>query len=89
MKDTSVNDEAMQYKSVLTPLIYKAIIDDVELQKLHAKKVEIYLMTNPIVILKDGKAKTVWIDETNHPLIGKINELIGLRTRQIIEAYKL
>jgi len=85
--DTSKNDRAMQYEPVLTPVIHKAIIEDVELQKLHAKKVEIYSIATPIVILKDGKAETIWIDETNHPLIGKINELIELRTQLIIDAY--
>lgn len=85
--EISATDKAMQYEPVLTPVIQKAIIEDVELQKLHAKKVEIYSMATPTVILKDGKAETVWIDETNHPLIGKINELIELRTQQIIDAY--
>lgn len=68
-------------------IIQQAIIEDVELQKLHAKKVEIYSMATPTVIIKDGKAETIWIDETNHPIIGKINELIELRTQQIIDAY--
>ena len=85
--EISATNKAMQYEPVLTPVIQKAIIEDVELQKLHAKKVKIYSMATPTVTLKDGKAKTVWIDETNHPLIGKINELIELRTQQIIDAY--
>jgi hypothetical protein len=85
--DTSTIDKAMQYETVLISVIHKAIIEDVELQKLHAKKVEIYSLATPTVILKDGKAETIWIDETNHPLIGKINELIELRTQQIINAY--
>jgi len=75
------------YEPVLTPFIHKAIIEDIELQKLRAKIVEIYFLATPTVILKDGTAETIWIDETNHPLVGKINELIELRTWQIIDAY--
>jgi len=85
--ETSATRKTMQYEPVLTPVIQKAIIEDVELQKLHAKKVEIYSVATPTVILKGGKAETVWIDETNHPHIKKINELIELRTQQIIDAY--
>lgn len=74
-------------KKFLTPIIQKEIIEDIELQRLNAKRVEIYSIATPKVILKDGKAETIWIDETNHPLIKKINELIKLRTQQIINNY--
>jgi hypothetical protein len=69
---------------VSSRLISEAILNDKQLQQLHAKRVEIYSLATPTVILeKDGEAETVWIDETNHPLLPKINEMIEQRTEQI------
>ncbi len=69
---------------VSSSLISEAILNDKQLRQLHAKKAEIYSLATPTVILgKDGKAETVWIDETNHPLLSKINEMIEQRTEQI------
>jgi len=65
-------------------LIYEAILNDKQLQRLNAKRVEIYSLVTPMVILgKDGKAETVWIDEANHPLLPKINSMIEHRIEQI------
>lgn len=64
--------------------ISEAILNDKQLQQLYAKRIEIYSLTNQTVILdKDGKAETVWIDKTNHPLLSKIDEMIEQRTEQI------
>jgi hypothetical protein len=58
--------------------------NDKPLQQLHAKRADIYSLATPTVILgKDGKVETVWIDETNHPLLPKINEMIEQRTGRI------
>ena len=65
-------------------LISEAILNDKQLQRLYAKRAEIYSLAIPTVILgKDGKAETIWIDETNHPLLPKTNEMIEHRIEQI------
>lgn len=77
-------NSALNKTAVSSRLISEAILNDKQLQQLHAKRAEIYSLATPTVILgKDGKAETVWIDETNHPLLLKINETIEQRTEQI------
>jgi hypothetical protein len=77
-------NSALNKPAVSSRLISEAILNDKQLQQLHAKRVEIYSLATPTVILgKDGEAETVWIDETNHPLLPKINEMIEQRTEQI------
>ena len=77
-------NSALNKTAVSSRLISEAILNDKQLQQLHAKRAEIYSLATPTVILgKDGEAKTVWIDETNHPLLPKINEMIEQRTEQI------
>ena len=56
--------------------INEAILTDPTLQRLYAKRVEIYSLAVPKVILKDGKAEIIWIDETNSPIIKKIDKQI-------------
>lgn len=74
---------------VSSRLILEAILNDKQLQQLNAKRAEIYSLATPTVILgKDGKSETVWIDETNHPLLLKINEMIELRTEQIKQFFQ-
>jgi len=69
---------------VSSHLISEAILNDKQLQQLHAKRAEIYSLATPKVILgKDGKTETVWVGETNYPLLTKINEMIEQRTEQI------
>lgn len=83
---TSLNHEcpACDKTAVSNRLISEAILNDKQLHQLHAKRAEIYSLATPTIILgKDGKAETVWIDETNHPLLPKINEMIEQRTEQI------
>ena len=77
-------NSALNKPAVSSRLITEAILNDKQLQQLHAKIAEIYSLASPTVILgKDGKSETVWIDETNHPLLPKINEMIEQRTEQI------
>lgn len=77
-------NSALNKPAVSSRLISEAILNDKQLQQLHSKRAEIYSLATPTVILgKDGEAKTVWIDETNHPLLPKINEMIEQRTEQI------
>ena len=77
-------NSALNKPAVISRLISEAILNDKQLQQLNAKRVEIYSLATPIVLLgKDGKGETVWIDETNHPLLPKINEMIEQRTEQI------
>jgi hypothetical protein len=77
-------NSALNKPAVSSRLISEAILNDKQLQQLHAKRAEIYSLATPTFILgNDGKAETVWIDETNHPLLPKINEMIEQRTEQI------
>ena len=77
-------NSALNKPAVSSRLISEAILNDKQLQQLHAKRAEIYSLATPTVVLgKDGKGETVWIDETNHPLLPKINEMIEQRTEQI------
>lgn len=77
-------NSALNKPAVSSRLISEVILNDKQLLQLYAKRAEIYSLATPIVILgKDGKAETVWVDETNHPLLPKINEMIGQRTEQI------
>ena len=77
-------NSALNKPAVSSRLISEAILNDKQLQQLHAKRAEIYSLATPTVILgKDGKPETVWIDETNHPLLPKINEMIEQRTEHI------
>ena len=68
--------------------IQEAILNDKIIQQGITKKVEIYSLAVPTVLLKNGKAEMIWIDETNHPLLKKINELIECRMQEIINFYK-
>ncbi len=82
-------NSALNKPAVSSRLISEAILNDKQLQQLHAKRAEIYSLATPTVILgKDGEAKTVWIDETNHPLLQKINEMIEQRTEQIKRSFQ-
>jgi hypothetical protein len=82
-------NSALNKPAVSSRLISEAILNDKQLQQLHTKRTEIYSLATPTVILgKDGKAETVWIDETNHPLLTKINEMIEQRTEQIKQWFK-
>lgn len=77
-------NSALNKPAVSSRLISEAILNDKQLQQLQEKRAEIYSLAIPTVILgKDGKSETVWIDETNHPLLPKINEMIEQRTEQI------
>jgi len=77
-------NSALNKPAVSSRLISEAILNDKQLQQLHAERAKIYSLATPTVILgEDGKAETVWIDETNHPLLPKINEMIEQRTAQI------
>lgn len=71
-------------------LMYEFILNDGYLQQLQAKRVEIYSLIVPTVILKeDGVVETVWVDETNHSILSNINILIEHRIKQIENFYAL
>jgi hypothetical protein len=73
---------------VSSRLISEAILNDKQLQALHAERAKIYSLATPTVELKEnGDTETVWIDETNHPNLSKINEMIEHRTEQIKSFY--
>lgn len=77
-------NSALNKPAVSSRLISEAILNDKQFQQLNAKRAEIYSLATPTVILgKDGKAETVLIDENNHPLLPKINEMIEQRMEQI------
>ena len=81
-------NSALNKPVVSSRLISEAILNDKQLQQLHAKRAEIYsLATQRVILGKDVKAETVWIDETNHPLLPKINEIIKHRTEQIKQSF--
>lgn len=67
--------------------INKAIIEDVELQRLYNKIIEIYSKTLPTIIYENNKSKIIWNNENNESLIKNIKNLIKLRTLQIINHY--
>lgn len=80
--------KALCIGSVSSRLISEAILNDKQLQALHAERAKIYSLATPTVVLKeDGEAETIWIDETNHPNLSKINEMIEHRTEQIKNFY--
>jgi len=74
----------MTPKENKSQLIHEAILNDRALQQLNCKKAEIYSLAVPAMILKkDGSIENVWFDETNHPLLSKINQMIEHRINQI------
>ena len=82
------NEKALRIGSVSSRLISESILNDKQLQALHAERAKIYSLATPTVILKEnGETETVWIDETNHPNLAKIDELIQHRTEQIKNFY--
>jgi len=83
-QDSDKSEKALRIASVSSRLISEAILNDKQLQALHAKRAKIYSLITPTVIMKkNGEAETIWIDETNHPNLSKINEMIEHRTEQI------
>lgn len=82
------NEKASRIGSVNSRLITEAILNDKQLQSLHAERVKIHSLATPAVVVKEnGDTETVWIDETNHPNLSKINEMIEHRTEQIKNFY--
>lgn len=70
-------------------LAREAILNDKTIQSLQAKRVEIYSIAIPKVVLKGNEiVETLWLDETNHPVLSKINNLIEHRTKQILNFYE-
>ena len=68
--------------------IIEAILNDRHYQYLMHKRVEIYSIATPKIILKkDGTVETIWLDETNHPVLPFLNEEIEHRKQQIINFY--
>lgn len=74
---------ALNRPGISSRLISEAILNDKQLQQLHAIKSKIYSLATPTVILKYGKVEIVLNDGINHPLLSKINEIIEQRIEQI------
>jgi len=82
------NEKALRIGSVSSRLIIEAILNDKQLQSLHAERAKIQSLATPTVVVKEnGDTETVWIDETNHPNLYKINEMIEHRIEQIKNFY--
>jgi hypothetical protein len=82
------SEKALRIGSVSSRLISEAILNDKQLQALHAERAKIYSLATPTVIMKEnGEAETIWLDEKNHPKLSKINEMIQHRTEQIKNFY--
>ena len=82
------NEKALRTGSVSSRLIAEAILNDKQLQSLHAERYKIYSLATPTVVVKEnGDTETIWIDETNHPNLSKINKMIKHRTEQIKNFY--
>lgn len=64
-----------------------AIIEDKQLCLLYAELTSIHLMAVPRVVLRNGEAKTIWIDSTNNQLRQKVELLIKNRIEKIIAYY--
>lgn len=80
--------QALNIPVVSSRFISEAILNDKQLQALHAERHKIYSLATPTVIMKEnGGDETIWIDETNHPNLSKINEMIEHRTEQIKNFY--
>ncbi len=89
MNENNNENSALNKHAVSSHLISEAILNDKQLRHLRAKRAEIYsLATSTVILKKDGKAETVWIDETNHPLLPNINEMIEYRTKQIEQWFR-
>ena len=69
-------------------LINRAILEDKEYQALCSERVKIYTFITPVMVLKDGIATLVWLDETNSERLKKVDELIQLRMEQITNFFK-
>lgn len=65
-------------------LIHEAVLNDIALKQLNAKRAEIYSLVVPTMVSKsDGSVETILLDKTNHPLLPKIEEMIEHRINQI------
>lgn len=84
IKDNMEQTDEHPIAKGISRLIAEAILNDKQLQALHAERAKIYSLATPIMIMKNnGEFETVWVDETNHPNLAKINEIIEHRTKQI------
>lgn len=88
MKNEINENKALSQTSVNSRLIQEAILTDKQLNFLNSKRAEIISLAVPISYLdQDGKVKTEWLDEHNHPQLKSIEGLIKFRTEQIIRHY--
>lgn len=69
--------------------VYRALMEDEELIRLHNERNVIFSMCKPTAIVRgvNNVTVTVTIDEKSSELLAKIEELIGFRTSQIKEFY--
>lgn len=83
-QNSDKSKKALRTGCVSSCLISEAILNDKQLQTLYAERAKIYSLAMLTVIIKEnGEIETIWIDETNHPKLSKINEMIGHRIEQI------
>jgi hypothetical protein len=78
-------------KSIKNPdnsqLVSEAILMDKQLMALYAKRAEIIMLATPTVVLKNDKSEIIWIDESNHPLLHGIEEMITQRIEHITNCF--
>jgi hypothetical protein len=82
------SNEQLILSSVGSRLISEAILNDKQLQSLHAERVKIHSLAPRTIVMKEnGEVGTLWIDENNYPPLSKIDEMIKRRTKQIKSLY--
>lgn len=87
-QNSDKGEKALGIGGISSRLISEAILNDKQLQALHAERAKIYSLATPTAVLKEnGEVETVWIDETNHPNLSKINQMIEYRTEHIKNFY--
>ena len=69
-------------------LMHQVICTDKVLFELNAKRAHIYSLAKHTVILKNGQAETIYIDQSNNNLLIKIEDMIEQRTKQIERFYR-
>ena len=70
-------------------LISEAILNDKILHKLHRKRANTYAKVPPTINVRNNDGEyTFWVDEKNHPILSKLNEMIEQRIETIKQFYK-